>query len=273
MSDAVAEQASSLEETAQHGRSNRYARQYGKESAQSQNLTKESVEEASRGESLAKDLSSSMKELENTTANLQSIVSYIDDIAEKTQAINDIVFQTRILSFNASIESERAGEHGRGFSVVAEEVGKLAAMSGQTSSQIRSIVDEARVKVSETVAVTKDRILRGRQVTEQFSKTFNTIAAKLKEIDVSVKSIADATSDQQAGVAQINEALNQIDSATQSNSAGAVKLAGSASTLLAASANMDAAVSEGLALVKKSETSEISQTKSPDLEGPSAIKP
>src|SRR5690606_3309812 len=68
-------------------------------------------------------------QIENYNQQLSEIVNSIQEIESKTQIINDIVFQTKLLSFNASVESARAGEHGKGFAVVAEEVGNLASMS------------------------------------------------------------------------------------------------------------------------------------------------
>ncbi|MBY0413477.1 MAG: hypothetical protein K2Q18_04900, partial [Bdellovibrionales bacterium] len=75
--------------------------------------------------------------------DLNQIVNVIRNIAEKTQVINDIVFQTKLLSFNASVEAARAGEQGKGFSVVAEEIGKLAQLSGEASNEIKKQLDES----------------------------------------------------------------------------------------------------------------------------------
>ena len=66
--------------------------------------------------------------------------------------INDIVFQTKLLSFNASVEAERAGEHGKGFAVVAQEVGNLATMSGESAEEITKILDESVKMVQKLVS-------------------------------------------------------------------------------------------------------------------------
>src|SRR5262249_4345368 len=70
-------------------------------------------------------------QIQANNEQLREISSIISQIGERTKVINDIVFQTKLLSFNASVEAARAGEHGKGFAVVADEVGKLATMSGK----------------------------------------------------------------------------------------------------------------------------------------------
>jgi hypothetical protein len=72
---------------------------------------------------------------------ISEIVELVKEIGNKTKVINDIVFQTKLLSFNASVEAARAGEHGKGFAVVAEEVGNLASMSGQASKEISALLE------------------------------------------------------------------------------------------------------------------------------------
>ena len=71
------------------------------------------------------------------------ILGYIKSIEEKTKVINDIVFQTKLLSFNASVEAARAGEQGKGFAVVAEEVGNLATMSGTSAEEISKLLESS----------------------------------------------------------------------------------------------------------------------------------
>ena len=75
--------------------------------------------------------------------NVSQIVDLIREIEDKTKVINDIVFQTKLLSFNASVEAARAGEYGKGFSVVAEEVGNLAEMSGHASKEIEGLLSHS----------------------------------------------------------------------------------------------------------------------------------
>ena len=74
--------------------------------------------------------------LDTTASDVKNMMTLIETINQKTSVINDIVFQTKLLSFNASVEAARAGEHGKGFAVVAEEVGNLAQMSGNAAQEI-----------------------------------------------------------------------------------------------------------------------------------------
>lgn len=79
---------------------------------------------------------------------ITEITKVISEVAAKTQVINEIVFKTKLLSFNASVEAARAGDQGRGFSVVAEEVGNLAKMSGDAAKEISNITEELKYIVS-----------------------------------------------------------------------------------------------------------------------------
>jgi methyl-accepting chemotaxis protein len=90
--------------------------------------------------------------------DLYSIMDFISNIATKTKVIDEIVFQTRLLSFNASVEAARAGEHGRGFAVVAEEMGQLANLSGQAARDIAGLIGEGSRKIKEVVAKSEDEI-------------------------------------------------------------------------------------------------------------------
>ena len=86
--------------------------------------------------SISQNNSDMIEKMEKSNKDISDIVKLIQEISHKTQVINDIVFQTKLLSFNASIEAARAGEHGKGFAVVAEEVGNLASMSGKAAKEI-----------------------------------------------------------------------------------------------------------------------------------------
>ncbi|MGE0526529.1 MAG: methyl-accepting chemotaxis protein, partial [Bdellovibrionales bacterium] len=94
-----------------------------------QNLTSNVNEKTEDGSQIMARMETAMIAIEQANSQLQSFEEIIRSIREKTQVINDIVFKTQLLSFNASIEAARAGQYGRGFAVVAEEVGKLAQLS------------------------------------------------------------------------------------------------------------------------------------------------
>jgi len=169
-----------------------------------------------------------MKEIEISNAQIAEIVKLIVEIGTKTKVINDIVFQTKILSFNASVEAARAGEHGKGFAVVAEEVGKLAQMSGQAAKEISSmleasikkveqIVNETRSKIQRLVLVAKEKVDAGVVTAKDCSGILDEMLKSTEEIYQMVSEISVATREQAQGVEEINKAISQLDEVTQKN--------------------------------------------------------
>lgn len=126
------------------------------------------------------------------------------EIAEKTKVINEIVFQTKLLSFNASVEAARAGEQGKGFAVVAEEVGNLATMSGNAAQDISNMLGESTAKVQEIVRQTKEEMSRlttqskndvenGIKVARDCDVVLNEIVKNVNHVDQLVREITEAS--------------------------------------------------------------------------------
>lgn len=177
-------------------------------------------------------LNQAMISILQSNKRIEKLVGVIQEIGEKTQIIDDIVFKTQLLSFNASVEAERAGEHGRGFSVVAQEVGNLAQLSGRAALDISSIVKNS-IKEAETIAVeNKTRVNEGGELAERTSDKMTSSLHKLTSVLQNVEKIVSASKEQGQGINQISESVNSINDLTQqtANSAG---VTASASTQLA----------------------------------------
>ena len=106
------------------------------------------------------------EKINESNRNVLGIAKIFDEIKGKTNLINDIVFQTKLLSFNASVEAARAGEHGKGFAVVAEEVGNLAKMSGASAAEIYQLLDSSVGKVQDIVNTTQLTVAASSQAAE-----------------------------------------------------------------------------------------------------------
>ncbi len=226
---------------------------------------------AERGQSAVKEMTAAVQEIsrsnsaimnqiEDSNRQIAAIVEVIGEIGSKTKIINDIVFQTRLLSFNASVEAARAGEHGKGFAVVAEEVGHLAQMSGAAAkeisgmldsslSRVTGIVNETREKVQRLIDDGKSKLDQGLKVTEQCSEALLGILSSVQEVDSMVGEISSASHEQSQGVSEINKANNQLDQATQSSSRVAQKGATSSEQLRRQAQEMKQAVQSLLAVV------------------------
>jgi methyl-accepting chemotaxis protein len=159
---------------------------------------------------------------------IAEIEKVISEIGNKTKVINDIVFQTKLLSFNASVEAARAGEHGKGFAVVAEEVGNLAQMSGNAAKEIsemlsgsiakvESIVEGTQSRVNILVESSKQKVEAGTQVAANCETAFLEIVKKVEEVRQRVGEISTATQEQAHGAAEISRVITQLDQVTKQN--------------------------------------------------------
>ena len=163
---------------------------------------------------------------------IRDISQVLKSIDAKTGVINDIVFQTKLLSFNASVEAARAGEHGKGFAVVAEEVGKLAAMTGAAALEINETMKKSMTNVNDLIKNSEDSVLESfREVSKRVQSTvdlslktagaLNEILNRAQETNSNMKDIAVASREQTTAVEQIAMAVNQIDQGVQQTATSA----------------------------------------------------
>lgn len=265
LSSASTEQAASLEETAASlneissmvAKSTENARGMADGSSDTEakaETGKKAVEEMLRA---IQDINSSndtlMQQIDQGNSRLSEIIKVIQDISSKTRVINEIVFQTKLLSFNASVEAARAGEHGKGFAVVAEEVGNLAKMSGSAAKEISDMLEESMARVAAITAETKtavetlaargkEKVQSGIHTAERCSVVFHEISANVSRVASLAKEVSTASMEQAQGVSEINKAIAQIDAATQQNAAAGEASATSAKNLSDQAIDLEAVV-------------------------------
>jgi|GEM_PF-896261 len=169
-------------------------------------------------------------QIQTSNRELSEITALISEIGSKTRVINDIVFQTKLLSFNASVEAARAGEYGKGFAVVAEEVGNLAEMSGSAAKEITTlletsvrkveeIVDQTKSRVEKLTATSKEKVKSGSTIATDCSEALEQILENVRSVDTLVSEIAVASSEQSTGIREISKAVGQLENVTQQNTA------------------------------------------------------
>ncbi len=151
--------------------------------------------------------------IQNVNTQAEKALSANKNISDKIQIINDIAVQTNLLALNASVEASRAGEHGKGFSVVAAEVRKLAELSKLAADEI-DVLAKNSLQLS---AVSKEEL---EALLPEIEKTTQLI----EEIDF-------ASKEQNTGVEQVNSAIQQLNSVTQENASVSEEMAASSKEL------------------------------------------
>lgn len=212
LSTSANEQASSLEETAaaiEELTSNVSAN--AAKADEMAHIAKEAKVAAEKGNSVAQVSLSAMNEIVSATEAIHQAVEIIDNIA----------FQTNILSLNAAVEAASAGDAGKGFAVVAQEVRNLANRSAEAAAQIQTLARTAREKSQ-----------GGLETSKNMMESFNVISTKIAHTDDMVRDVANASREQMAGISQINDAVSQLDQMTQQNAKTANNVAQIANEIL-----------------------------------------
>ncbi|SME99712.1 methyl-accepting chemotaxis protein [Pseudobacteriovorax antillogorgiicola] len=241
LSSAVVEQGSAIQETvatlneitAMVRRSLDHAEKAAQNSKTSHDISHEGREVVAEMRQSMLEIKSSLEQLsEQSSKNndrMSQTVKIIHEIRSKTGVINDIVFQTKLLSFNASVEAARAGKEGLGFAVVAQEIGNLATLSGKAAKDISSllqqsqedvdqIVQESRASLTKVMAETSAKVDAGAGISDRCESILAEVVDHATHVNRSMEEILEASREQAEGIQNISQAMDEIDSATMENS-------------------------------------------------------
>lgn len=173
-------------------------------------ITKNNTQNASNMANLSTEVKSSVFEGEKLA---KKTATSMDEINEKVEAINEainvidqIAFQTNILSLNAAVEAATAGEAGKGFAVVAQEVRNLANRSSDAAKEIKSLVENATYKTNE-----------GKKISDEMSKGYENLNKLISQTVEIIQNVSVASQEQLTGIQQINHAITLLDKVTQEN--------------------------------------------------------
>jgi methyl-accepting chemotaxis protein len=213
---ALEETASSMEEltsTVKHNADN---------ARQANQLAASAAQVAVKGGEVVAQVVGTMDSINQSSSKIVDIIAVIDGIA----------FQTNILALNAAVEAARAGEQGRGFAVVASEVRNLAQRSASAAKEIKALIGDSVEKVN-----------LGSKLVADAGSTMGEIVASVQKVSDMISEITAASSEQSAGINEVNHAIGSMDAVTQQNAALVEEAAAAAESMQQQAAALAQAVS------------------------------
>ncbi len=211
LSGRTENQASALEQTAasmeQLGET---VKQNAASANEANQLSMSASNVAVKGGEVVAEVVETMRGINESSRKISDIISVIDGIA----------FQTNILALNAAVEAARAGEQGRGFAVVASEVRSLAGRSADAAKEIKSLINAS-----------VERVEQGTLLVDQAGSTMTEVVTSIRRVTDIMGAISSASNEQSLGVAEVGEAIKQMDEVTQQNAALVEQMAAAASSL------------------------------------------
>lgn len=174
-------------------------------------------ERAQNGRAMIEKTVAAMRAIESTNVQLNAIVHLITEVQRKTLVIDDIMLQTKLLSFNAAIEAARAGEAGRGFQVVSDAMRELARMCSSAATEIRALVTTGKDQAGVAVEEINKKITEGRNITNEATENFRMIVDGVENISKNVETIYDSFRLQEVALVKCSESIARIYATSTSN--------------------------------------------------------
>ncbi len=224
LAQGASQQAASLEEASSAlQQMSSMTRKNAQTAQQARGISGEAETSAGKGNQAMQRMSSAINEIQKSAADTARIIKVIDEIA----------FQTNLLALNAAVEAARAGEAGKGFAVVADEVRNLAMRSAEAAKNTANLIEQSVQSARNGVAITVE-----------VGKVLDEITAASTKVNGLVAEIAAASQEQSQGFEQVSTAVAQMDSITQQNAANAEESAAASEEMAAQAEQLNGVVRE-----------------------------